>query len=212
LVPSLILQGGSNPASPGSYLMAGVFGSGAHGAGNPWVVREDVGVSLVWGLDNLGLGNRALVRERQAEQRVLLVDLFRLQDQVAADVARAHAALESATARVETTEAGLREAQLTYSGSLEELGKMTQVGDVRVLVRRAFEVVSALQALERAYDTYFLSVNDYNRAQFRLYRALGFPAGIVECERTPGEVRPVDTSRPPQMAPVCGHDPCPCHP
>jgi len=91
---------------------------------------------------------------------------------VAAEVARAHANLESATSRVEKAEAGLQEAQLAYAGSLNELGKITQVGDVRVLTRRAFEVVDALQALSRAYDAYFLSVNDYNRAQFRLYRAL----------------------------------------
>jgi outer membrane protein TolC len=211
LVPSLILEGGSNPAAPGSYLMGGVFASGAHGDANPTGARDDVGVGLVWGLDNLGLGNRALVRERRAEQRQVLVELFRLQDIVAAEVARAHAGVESASVRVTTAEAGLQEAQLAYTGSLEQLGKVTQVEDVKVLTRRAFEVIDALQALLRAYDNYFLSVGDYNRAQFRLYRALGYPAGILECERTPGPIVPVDTARPPQMAPVCAPDPCPSH-
>jgi outer membrane protein TolC len=210
LVPSVLLEGGSDPAAPGSYLMGGIFGSGASGSGNPWLPREDIAVGLFWGLDNLGFGNRALVRERRAEQQQLLVELFRLQDLVAADVARAHAALESAAVRVGQAEAGLEEAQLSYSGSLAELGKITQVGDVKVLTRRAFEVVSALQALQRAYDAYFQSVNDYNRAQFRLYHALGYPAAVLECERSPGEVRPVDTRRPPQMAPVCAPDPCAC--
>jgi outer membrane protein TolC len=210
LVPSLILQGGSNPSDAGSQLMGGVFGSGAHGAGNPWSARDDVSVGLVWGLDNMGLGNRALVQERRAEQQRLLVELFRIQDLVAADVARAHANLESAAVRVGQAEAGLQEAQLSYTGSLEQLGKITQVGDVKVLTRRAFEVVDALRALQRAYNNYFLSVNDYNRAQFRLYRALGYPAGILACERPPGEILPVDTGRPPQMAPVCAPDPCGC--
>jgi hypothetical protein len=63
-----------------------------------------------------------------------------------------------------------------------------------VLTRRAFEVVDALQALSRAYANYFQSVNDYNRAQFRLYRALGYPAGILTCERAAGAL-------PPQTAP-----------
>jgi outer membrane protein TolC len=209
LVPSLVLEGGSDPAGPGNFLMGGVFGSGASGKGNPWMGREDVGVGLYWGLDNLGFGNRALVRERRAEQQQLLVELFRRQDLVAGAVARAHAGLASAAVRVDKAETGLREAHLAYSGSVEELGKITQVGDVRVLTRRAFEVVDALQALGRAYDTYFLSVNGYNRAQFRLYRALGYPAGILACERSLGEVRPVDTARPPQMAPVCAPDHCP---
>jgi outer membrane protein TolC len=211
LAPSVVLEGGSDPAVPDNFLMGGVFGSGASGSGNPWMGREDVGVGLYWRLDNLGFGNRALVRERQAEQRLLLVDLFRLQDRVAAEVARAHAALESAAFRTEKAEEGLREAQLSYTGSLEELGKITQVGDVKVLTRRVFEVVDALRALQRAYDNYFLSVNDYNRAQFRLYRAMGYPAGILSCERPTGEIHPVDTTRPPQMAPVCAPDSCAGH-
>jgi outer membrane protein TolC len=208
LVPSLILEGGAGPAAPGSYLMSGIFGSGAHGAGNPWVAREDVSVGLVWEMQNLGFGNRALVRERRAEQQQLLVELFRIQDLVAAEIARAHAQLTSATVRVAVAERGLQEARLAYEGSLAELGKITNVGETHVVVRRAFEVIDALRALSQAYDAYFVSVNDYNRAQFRLYRALGYPAGILACERSPGTSLPVDTTRPPQMAPVCAPDPC----
>ena len=86
-----------------------------------------------------------------------------------------------------------------------------RVGDVTVVVRRAFEVVDALKSLSKAYDIYFASINDYNRAQFRLYRSLGYPAEILTCERTPGPVLPVDTTRPSQMSPVCTPDPAP-HP
>jgi outer membrane protein TolC len=192
--------------------MGGVYASGAHGDANPTGARDDVGVGLVWGLDNLGLGNRALVRERRAEQRQVLVELFRLQDIVAAEVARAHAGVESAAVRVQTAETGLQESQLAYTGSLEELGKITQVEDTKILTRRAFEVIDALRALLRAYDNYFLSVNDYNRAQFRLYRALGYPAGLLACERSVEPIVPVDDARPPQMAPVCAPDPCPHRP
>jgi outer membrane protein TolC len=211
LVPSLILQGGSNPAAPANNLMAGVYASGAHGAGNPTSARDDVSVELVWVLDNLGFGNRALVRERKAEQQQLLVELFRLQDLVAGDVARAHAALVSAAGRSEVAARGLQEAQASYTGSLNELGKITKFEDVKVLVRREFEVVDALRALLRAYNNYFVSVNDYNRAQFRLYWAMGYPAEILQCEHSPGPILPVDTARPPQMAPVCPSDPCPDH-
>jgi outer membrane protein TolC len=202
LIPSLILRGGGSPASPGSELMAGVYGAGAGGVGSPWSARNDLGVEIVWGLENLGLGNRALVRERRAEQQQLLVELFRRQDVVAAEIARAQANLESAAVRITKAEAGLREAQRSFAASLDELGKITQIQDVRILRRRAFEVVDALQALSRAYGTYFVSVNDYNRAQFRIFHALGYPASVLACERTPGSVLPVETTRPPQMAPV----------
>ncbi len=203
LVPSLILQGSPGAVGPGGYLTAGVFGSGAHGAGNPWLARDDVSVGLVWELQNLGLGNRALVRERRAEQQQLLVELFRTQDLVAAEVARAHGQLRSAAARFTTAGQGLEEARLAYEGSLAELDKIDRAGAISVVIRRAFEVIDALRSLSRAYDTYFAAAGDYNRAQFRLYRALGYPAQIVACERPPGPVVPVDLTRPPQMAPVC---------
>jgi outer membrane protein TolC len=212
LVPSLILEGSPGPAGPGGYLMAGAFASGAHGMGNPTQGREDVSVGLIWELQNLGLGNRALVRERRAEQRQLLVELFRIQDLVAAEIARAHTQLASATVRVATAEGGVREAQLAYEGSLEQLGKTEKVDDAKVVVRRAFEVIDALKALSQAYEIYFVSIGDYNRAQFRLYRALGYPAEALACDPTAGPILPVDTARPPQMAPVCAPDPCQRHP
>jgi len=205
LLPSLLLHPAGNSAS--SFLTDGAFASGVHGMGNPTGIRNDFGAEVVWSLDNLGLGNHAMVRQRRGEQQQAQVELYHIQDVVAAEIVRAHARLESATERVAKAETGLQDAQRTYTGSLEELGKITGEGDVKVLTRRAFEVVDALRALARAYDAYFLSVNDYNRAQFRLYRALGFPAGILACERSPGPILPVDTTRPPQMAPVCAPDP-----
>jgi len=209
LIPSLILEGGPGAVGPGGYLMGGIFGSGANGAGNPWVGRVDVSVGLVWQMENLGFGNRALVRGRRAEQQQFLIELFRLQDLVAGDIARAHAQVKSATVRVTTAERGVKEARLAYEGSLVNLGQTEKVGDVTVQVRRAFEVIDALKALFQAYDTYFVSVNDYNRAQFRLYRAIGYPDAILTCERLSGPILPVDTTRPPQMAPVCAPDACP---
>ncbi len=122
---------------------------------------------------------------------------------MAAEVAHARAEVESAAVRIGRSEVGLKEAKISFEGNLKGLSETYRVGDRLVLVIRPQEAVASLQQLEQAYDNYFLSVNDYNRAQFRLYRALGYPAGILESERTPGEVLPVDTTRPPQMAPVC---------
>jgi hypothetical protein len=44
---------------------------------------------------------------------------------------------------------------------------------------RPQEVVAAIQALAQAYTDYFGAVTDYDRAQFRLYRALGRPVQLV---------------------------------
>jgi outer membrane protein TolC len=208
LMPSIVLGGDGAPAAPGGYLMGGVFGSDVSGSGNPWTGRNDVNVQLLWELRNLGFGNRALVRERQAEQERAVIESFRIQDRVAAEVAQAHAMIESAAFRVTKAEIGLKEAQINFAGNLKGMSETTRFGDLLTLVNRPQEVVSSLQQLARAYDNYFLSINDYNRAQFRMFRALGYPSEILSCQRTPGEVLPIDTNRLPQMPPVCAPQAC----
>jgi outer membrane protein TolC len=202
LIPSLVLTGDDAPAAPGGYLGAGVFMSGANGAGNPTGIRSDWSAQVLWELKNLGFGNRALVQEREAQQQQQLVELFKVQDMVAAEVARAHAQVRSAKQRIQEAETGVKEAQITFAGNLKGLAETTRVGDILVLVTRPQEAVAALQQVARAYDDYFISVGDYNRAQFRLFRALGYAAAALACDNTTGPILPVDTTRPCQMAPV----------
>ena len=82
------------------------------------------------------------------------------------------------------------------------MSQTTRFGDVLMLVNRPQEVVAALQQLATSYDNYFISVNDFNRAQFRLYHAMGYPARILACDRPTGEIQAVDTSRPFRLPPV----------
>src|SRR5262249_30752770 len=96
LMPSVLVVGDAVPTAPGNYLMGGIFASSNGGQGAPTVLRNDVAVELVWGVNNLGYGNRAIIRERRAEQEQRVIELFRTQDMVAAEVAQAHAKLESA--------------------------------------------------------------------------------------------------------------------
>jgi outer membrane protein TolC len=200
LLPSVVLTGSAG--SNGGPLAGGAFATGSNGSLNEWSGRSDFTATVTWELRSLGFGNKGLVRERQGQQYQALVELFRVQDTVAAEIAKAHAQLGSATYRVGRAEAGLRTALTSYAGNLKGLGQTVRFGDLLQPVVRPQEAVSALQQLESAYGNYFTAVGDYNRAQFRLYRALGYPAGALACERPPGEPVPVDTTRPPQMAPV----------
>jgi hypothetical protein len=204
LLPSLVLQ--SN-ATPTGYLGAGAYGTGTTSL-NHWSGRSDWDAEVVWQLKNLGLGNRGLVTQRRGEQRQAQVELFRIQDQVAADVAQAHAQVEAAAVRVGRAEAGLKAALASYEGNLKGLSQTVRAGELLQLVNRPQEVVAALQQLQQAYVNYYASANDYNRAQFRLFRALGYPAQGLGCSDSLGPQVPVDPSRPPQMAPV--HAPPPC--
>lgn len=188
--------------------MGGVFGSDVNGHANPWSGRNDVNVELLWQLRNLGFGDRAAVRERRAEQERAVIELFRVQDRVAAEVAQAHDRLASAAVRMGEAEYGLKEAEVNYAGNIRGVAETNRFGDLLVLVTRPQEAVAALQQLGRAYDNYYLAASDYNRAQFQLYGALGFPARILACNSSLGDVRPVDTTRPPPMPPVCAPEPC----
>jgi outer membrane protein TolC len=210
LIPSVVLMGDAAPGAPGGYLMGGIYGSDLNGRGNTWTGRVDPSVQVVWELRNLGLGNRALVRERQAQTEQANIELFRMQDRVAAEVAQADAQLKSAATRIAKAETGLKEGQINFAGNLRGISETSRLGDLLTLVIRPQEAVASLDQLARAYDNYFSAVNDYNRAQFRLFRALGYPAGLLACERNPGPIQPVDTTRPGLMAPVCAPDPCQC--
>jgi outer membrane protein TolC len=179
LIPSLILDGNPGAVGPGDYFMGGLFSSDVNGTHNPTLGRDDISAGIVWGVENLGFGNRASVRGRQAERQQMLVELFRIQDQVAGDVARAHAQLVSAAKRISLAETELSEAQSAYAGSIRDLGEVVQVGDAKVQLERTLDVITSLQSLAKAYDNYFASANDYNIAQFRLYRALGYPADVL---------------------------------
>jgi outer membrane protein TolC len=193
LIPSVVLMGDATPVAPGGYLMGGLFASDTNQRADPLTARNDVSLQLLWELRNLGLGNQAAVRVRQAENQQAVIDLFRIQDRVAAEIAQAHAQLASAAVRVGRMERAVKAAQTTYAGSLKGLSETTRVGN------RPQEVVAAVQLLARAYDNYFLSVNDYNRAQFRLYHALGYPAGILACEHPSGPILPLDPAAPPPV-------------
>ena len=201
LVPSLVLDGRNGPYGA---LEGGVFGGGPEGTHTSGG-RFDMEVGVLWTLNNLGAGNRSLVRQRAAEQQKACIELFNIQDQVAQEVVQAHAELEATAAQIDDATNTVKEATVTFNGTLTALGQTRGAGELLQLLSRPQEAVAALQQLNRAYDTYYAAINNYNRAQFQLYRALGFPAQIVVCKTPVGQVETIDTSRPPSMAPVCPH-------
>jgi outer membrane protein TolC len=177
LVPSILLRG--NATNPAGNLAGGVFGGGLNDSMNNFGARGDFDVQVLWEFQNLGFGNHARVAEQRAEHRLAVLESFRLQDQVAAEVARAHAQARSAAARLADAEAGLKEAVATAKKSFEGLGETRRAGNLIVLLVRPQEAVAAVQSLSLTYADYYGALADYNRAQFRLYRALGQPAQLV---------------------------------
>lgn len=199
LIPSVLLRGASTGVT--GTLGAGYFGGGPNSTVANGGLRSDIDLQLLWQLDNLGFGNRGRVHQREAENRLAVVNLFRIQDRVAADVAQAYSQAQLASRRVGLAEKGVRSALNSADKNLVALGQTKGVAAQLVLLVRPQEAVAAVQALAQAYADYYGAVGDLNRAQFRLYRALGQPAQYLaqdqqkqSCEAT--LTRPLTPARP----------------
>lgn len=184
LIPSLLLRGWSTPVT--GTLAAGYFGGGMNGSVGNFSIREDYDIQLLWTLQNFGLGNRALIRQRAAENRVALTEFYRTQARVAADVVQAQALAQTSAQRVRETEVQLKEAQTTMKQNLAAVSQPKWAGNVVQLIVRPQEVVAAVNALNQAYTDYYSAIADFNRAQFQLYRALGQPAQALLTEPPSG--------------------------
>jgi len=194
LLPNVYLTGFQ---SPGQMRMQGmVFGLGQGSKMNNWSLREDVSLQLIWSLEGLGLGNLARIKRARGVESQTIVTLRKMQDAVVAEVTRAQAELQSAAVRVVEAERSMREALVTFEGNYEGLGHTQRFENVLIQIYRPQEAVMALENLLTAYDQYFATVADYNRAQFELFHALGYPAREVTASHLPGETAPVDTNRP----------------
>jgi outer membrane protein TolC len=177
LIPSVLLRGSSTPVT--GTLAGGYFAGGPNSTIGNGGARSDWDLQVLWQFDNLGFGNLAKTHQREAENKLALVELFRIQDRVAAEVAQAHAQAQLSARRVELAEKGVRSARSSADKNLIALGQTKGTGNQLVLLVRPQEAVAAVQALAQAYVDYYAAVADANRAQFRLYWALGEPAQCV---------------------------------
>ena len=205
LLPVVALNGFQ---SAGMFIQGGIFALGPNTSLNQWVGREDVSIQLMWQLEGFGIGNLARIKRQRGNESRAIVELRHAQDMVAAEVTRALARVQSGAARVLQADRALRTGIITFNGHLEGLAQTRRLGNVLILTYRPQEAVYSLDLLNLAFREYFTTVADYNRAQFELYHALGYPARELTQLRVAGEVAPVDTSRPRYLPPV-GNGPPP---
>jgi len=175
LLPSVVLEGNG----PDGSTMGGTFGGGRGGYLGDSYGRADVSVGLVWTLQNLGAGNCAAARGRAADEERASIELAVLQDRIADEVVQAHAAVEAARDEIAAAETAVREARITFDGTMTGLSQVRGAGNLLQPVSRPQEGVAALQQLNQAYAEYFTAINKYNRAEFQLYHAVGYPSRIL---------------------------------
>jgi outer membrane protein TolC len=195
--PSLFLRGASTPVT--GMMAAGVFGGGMNSRLGDFSWRSDWDMQLLWEWQNLGLGNAARIRASRTEHQITQFQQVRLQDLVAAEVVQARAQVRGAADRVALAEKEVRSAVGSAARNVEGLGQTQGTGKLLLLTIRPQEAVAAVQALAAAYEDYYGAVGDYNRGQFRLYRALGNPAERLADPRCLGagpSVAPPATAQP----------------
>lgn len=128
-----------------------------------------LGVS--WDAKHLGLGNLALLRERWAELDQTHYRAQELVAQIRAEVLESAKVASARLAALADAQQAVLEAQTMYRKLLD-----TSFGMIGPRAQYdALEPLLAIQALNQARLQYLAQVIEYNRAQFRLYIALGQP-------------------------------------
>jgi outer membrane protein TolC len=87
-------------------------------------------------------------------------------DQVASDIAETYAQVVSRREQITLAQNGITSARESYRRNNER---------IQDALGLPIEALQAISALDNAQRQYVRSVADYNRAQFRLQRALGWP-------------------------------------
>jgi outer membrane protein TolC len=186
-----------SPATTTGLLAAGNLSAGPNGLMNSNGSRLDIEVAAVWELQNAGIGNIGRIRQQRAERDLASIEFTRTVFRVKSEVTQAVARLQTARVRVVETEEGLRQAVESADKNFIGLRETTRpAGELLRLIVRPQEVVAAIIALETAYEQYAFAVNEYNTAQFDVYRALGQPAQWVTSLNWKPPTPPGDPNRP----------------
>ena len=168
--------GGSNLiAQPGGIngFMGPRFGS--------FAPRQDADGVFFWTIQNMGLGNAAMIRAarsrlNQSDFRELIV-LDQVRNEVAAAYARTHARF----AQIATGEEAVRVGTKAFR---EDLARIKGAQGLPI------EVLDSLRLLVNARFDYLDAIIRYNRAQFQLFVALGQPPASCLARPIPADLVP----------------------
>ncbi len=147
----------------------GGFGGGVGSFFGNFDTRGDAAVSLFWELHGMGLGDRGYIRRAQADRHTADIDLVRAQAQVANDVVATYKARIAAGEAMADARESVTEAIESLDLNLRNIRRGFGLPDAT----RPIEVLQPIQALAQARADYLAAVLAFDRAQFRLYRAIG---------------------------------------
>jgi outer membrane protein TolC len=162
--PTTIVGFSAGGFGGGSNLVRPIFG-GFSG-------REDLDAIMYWTIQNLGVGNIALIRRAGAQLQLTRFQQIEVLNRVRAEVAEAYAQTHARYAQVGTYEQAVRSGYLAYH---EDLDRTLFMGGDRPRDVLPIELLNSFDLLANARVEYIDAIVDYNRAQFAMYVALGQP-------------------------------------
>lgn len=151
-----------------SVLLGLSYGGNGGGLGsdiNNFGDRLDFDAAAYWEIRNLGLGEQAARNAARARLEQARWQQVQVMDRIASDVAEAEAQVSARREQIELTQEGITAARNSYERNAQRI----QEGQGLPI-----ETLQSIQALDQIQRQYVRSVADYNRAQFRLQRALGW--------------------------------------
>jgi outer membrane protein TolC len=114
----------------------------------------------------LGYGEQAARSTARSQIEQARWRQVQVMDQVASEIAEVHAQVASRREQITLAQSGISAAQASYRRNRDR---------VQDALGLPIEALQSIQALDTAQRQYVRAVADFNRAQFRLHRALGCP-------------------------------------
>lgn len=170
--PNVVVGFSAGGFGGGSNLVKPVFGS--------FGGRSDFDAVAYWTIQNMGVGNVALINLAKAHLRTTQYQEIAMLDRIRSEVAQAYARTHARFAQIGTTEEAVR----TGMNAFEEDFKRVEF---RAQDALPIELLDSFRLLARARSEYLDAIVDYNEAQFELYVSLGQPPANALAHPVPTE-------------------------
>jgi outer membrane protein TolC len=141
--------------------------------------RDDFDVSLVWRLQNMGVGDYAAFREQVALRRQAEMRQLQTQDRIIAEIVQAHENILGWRERVRITAKSLFDDKGKPEGPVFQAIRLNFDRIRNVPGTRPLEVLDSVRSLSDLLDAYAQAITEYERARFRLLVALGVPMQMI---------------------------------
>jgi len=152
----------------------GAFGGGLNDDLQNFKARNALAAQVFWEVKNLGFGNKAETAERRATLEQAQVSQVEIQARIVSEIVEAAQVTAARFEALDNSKRAVAEALELYRINKEGI---FNVIDAKNLFD-ALRPLQAIQLLNQARSNYLNAVIEYNRAQYRLFTAIGQPPSI----------------------------------